>query len=389
MLSSKRAAAVALAVAGGLIAAAAAVEVAQGPAAQGPAPPGPFESPAIPRALLPQSLQDASCVCPELEKDGHAYIRWIAEFFHDCVYTSTEVASFFCGLATTLIWFIAQLPQICKNFHNREVDGLSKWLLIIWCAFFLSFARAQDADNHRVLLLHDKHHHGRAARLLHPVLLRPSTERAAGRVASAAGEPDDAVQGRRGHFHHGLPADLPDDLGPQPLPAAYAQPGPSRQLRELPEPLARDQGFGVRHFLVQRDAVLSVPVGLLFAVLIPQILENYRRKSVLGLSLAMFGFAIAANVSYGTSIVLRLPAVDASFWSDKFPFLLGSFGTLIFDIIIMIQAAAYGFVAPAAPGGASKAGKAETGEPAAAAAAAAGIPGQRYSLAPSEKGLAV
>ncbi|KAG5463067.1 MAG: hypothetical protein BJ554DRAFT_2026, partial [Olpidium bornovanus] len=74
---------------------------------------------------------------------------------------------------------------------------------------------------------------------------------------------------------------------------------------------------------------------------IPQIIENFNRRSVKGLSLRMIGLALLGNTAYGLSIILRAPEIDAAFWSDKFPFLLGSMGTVVFDCTIFFQAAAY------------------------------------------------
>lgn len=74
---------------------------------------------------------------------------------------------------------------------------------------------------------------------------------------------------------------------------------------------------------------------------VPQIYENYRRKSVEGLAMAMFVMAAGANTCYGLSIVLRAPAVDSKFWGATLPFIIGSMGTLIFDATILIQAILY------------------------------------------------
>ena len=68
---------------------------------------------------------------------------------------------------------------------------------------------------------------------------------------------------------------------------------------------------------------------------VSQIWKNWRRRSAEGLSLAMFGCAIAANVTYGAGILCRtysLPALLASA-----PWILGSLGTVSLDVIIFLQ----------------------------------------------------
>lgn len=73
---------------------------------------------------------------------------------------------------------------------------------------------------------------------------------------------------------------------------------------------------------------------------LPQIWENWRRKSVQGLSMLLFLLAFVANLFYSVSILANPKAVGPNsyeFLSESLPFLLGSCGTLVFDMIILIQ----------------------------------------------------
>lgn len=79
---------------------------------------------------------------------------------------------------------------------------------------------------------------------------------------------------------------------------------------------------------------------------VPQLVQNFERKSVHGLSIVMFALAITANLCYGGSIIFKLPKIDAEFWEVRFPYLFGSLGTLVFDVIIMVQAYMYGISPP-------------------------------------------
>lgn len=68
---------------------------------------------------------------------------------------------------------------------------------------------------------------------------------------------------------------------------------------------------------------------------VSQIVRNWRRHSAEGLSLAMFGCAIAANVTYGSGILLRTYT-----WADlraSTPWILGSLGTVSLDVVIFCQ----------------------------------------------------
>ena len=68
---------------------------------------------------------------------------------------------------------------------------------------------------------------------------------------------------------------------------------------------------------------------------VSQIVRNWRRHSAEGLSLAMFGCAIAANVTYGSGILLRTYTWQALRAST--PWILGSLGTVSLDVVIFCQ----------------------------------------------------
>ncbi|KAF7799632.1 hypothetical protein EIP86_010870 [Pleurotus ostreatoroseus] len=79
---------------------------------------------------------------------------------------------------------------------------------------------------------------------------------------------------------------------------------------------------------------------------LPQIWKNYVRKSVEGLSMSLFIFAFLGNFLYVASILtssnLRLPEPEASaFLRESIPYLLGSGGTLMFDVTIVTQSFLY------------------------------------------------
>ncbi|WFD14856.1 hypothetical protein MARU1_000864 [Malassezia arunalokei] len=93
----------------------------------------------------------------------------------------------------------------------------------------------------------------------------------------------------------------------------------------------------------------SVIIGRIFAwfctVLymtsrLPQIWTNFQRRSVQGLSMLLFLLAFFANLLYSISILSNPKAVGPDryeYLSESLPFLLGSSGTLIFDLVILVQ----------------------------------------------------
>ncbi|KAJ2913434.1 hypothetical protein MD484_g6972, partial [Candolleomyces efflorescens] len=79
---------------------------------------------------------------------------------------------------------------------------------------------------------------------------------------------------------------------------------------------------------------------------LPQIWKNYVRKSVEGLSMYLFVFAFLGNTFYVASILLSPktylpPPESTNFIRESIPYLLGSSGTLMFDITIVTQSFIY------------------------------------------------
>ncbi|KAG7092564.1 hypothetical protein E1B28_008912 [Marasmius oreades] len=79
---------------------------------------------------------------------------------------------------------------------------------------------------------------------------------------------------------------------------------------------------------------------------LPQIWKNFSRKSVEGLSVYLFIFAFLGNLFYVLSILSNpnahqpLPA-SREFIKESIPYLLGSGGTFIFDVTIVLQTVIY------------------------------------------------
>ncbi|KAG2111658.1 PQ loop repeat-domain-containing protein [Suillus discolor] len=79
---------------------------------------------------------------------------------------------------------------------------------------------------------------------------------------------------------------------------------------------------------------------------LPQIWKNYVRKSVDGLSMYLFVFAFLGNFFYVCSILTSPeahmpPPASTKFFKESIPYLLGSGGTLIFDVTIVSQSYIY------------------------------------------------
>ncbi|KAF8308086.1 hypothetical protein DL93DRAFT_2046853, partial [Clavulina sp. PMI_390] len=80
---------------------------------------------------------------------------------------------------------------------------------------------------------------------------------------------------------------------------------------------------------------------------LPQIWKNFARKSVEGLTMSLFVCAFLGNSFYVASILSSpilddpRPGVSAAFLRESIPYILGSGGTLLFDITIVLQSLHY------------------------------------------------
>ncbi|GAA5862220.1 hypothetical protein JCM3774_004828 [Rhodotorula dairenensis] len=74
---------------------------------------------------------------------------------------------------------------------------------------------------------------------------------------------------------------------------------------------------------------------------LPQIWQNFRRRSVEGLAMTLFLFAFIGNSLYVASILANPQSSSVAFLLESLPYLLGSGGTLCFDLMILGQSWLY------------------------------------------------
>ena len=77
------------------------------------------------------------------------------------------------------------------------------------------------------------------------------------------------------------------------------------------------------------------------AARIPQLIKNYQRKSTDGISPFLFGITLLCNVTYNVSIFTSCNFIESvdkvAFFENALPFIWGSAGTIIFDLIYFYQ----------------------------------------------------
>ncbi|KAI0302134.1 PQ loop repeat-domain-containing protein [Russula brevipes] len=149
-------------------------------------------------------------------------------------------------------------------------------------------------------------------------------------------------------------------LSSGPAPSNLLFPSPPH---EIPPLVTADLGFDAPHFeRIPKDRPpptvrpsLERVIGrisawtcttLYLTSRLPQIWKNFVRKSVEGLSMYLFVFAFLGNFFYVLSILsspnMRGPLTESSsYLTESMPYLLGSGGTLMFDVAIVTQSFIY------------------------------------------------
>ncbi|KAJ3158966.1 PQ loop repeat-containing protein 2 [Geranomyces michiganensis] len=331
----------------------------------------------------------AACTCDPLVVDGYRYIPWISYYAGECIYTPKQVVALVFGLVALACFVVGLFPQMWKNYRRGDVSGLSLGLLLTWAlgditgfigailtkqslpvrlcaAYFLllsatlfaqyfyyvnrsaskmalpaerindddddahydrvdgpaSISHHQDDDESAPLVVRRQSPSPPAYSTLDRVII--STSLVISLLAAVASAH------HHGHHHH-------NDT----TPAAPPPPPPPRP--PLCNAAALLPTTPSVHFAGALTAWVS---GLLyFYSRIPQLLANRRAKSTEALSLAVFWLTIVGNVSYCAGVLLRTGGAvqvnDAEFLATGLPFLVGSAGTLVFDLLILAQGWAY------------------------------------------------
>nr|XP_020828797.1 lysosomal amino acid transporter 1 homolog isoform X3 [Phascolarctos cinereus] len=94
-----------------------------------------------------------------------------------------------------------------------------------------------------------------------------------------------------------------------------------------------------------KQEIIGFTIGSISSMLylmsrLPQIYTNFQRKSTQGISYSLFALVILGNMLYGLSVLLKNPEAgqtESSFLLHHLPWLIGSLGVLLLDVIISIQ----------------------------------------------------
>ncbi|KAI9189916.1 hypothetical protein H9P43_001349 [Blastocladiella emersonii ATCC 22665] len=257
------------------------------------------------------------------------YHRFIYTIFRECVYTKADAAGVVFGYLSMGFWLFAQFPQVYSNYKKGSANSLAITFIAIWLVGDISNLVGSLLTQQLpfqiylacyfvfvdILLFSQCLWYNYIKARLYPETMQttevtsPSRHRAASPVAA---------NGARVPKH---------------MVVAIA-------VLALLQPALAAGEVDTTTTAYKVGTVISYICTVMYlSSRFPQILLNYRRRSVEGLSPAMFAFALGGNATYAISVVLRSFSQDdqKAYLISSAPFIAGSAGVVMQDVVILIQ----------------------------------------------------
>lgn len=221
--------------------------------------------------------------------------------FTDCVDTDTKLIGFIIGLVSLALWLIPLFPQLWQNYKTKKCEGLSLAFLFFWlvgdtCNMLGAILTNQQPIQKIIgvyyifqdLVLWTQY--GYYAKVYHKTTTSGRSNTIVVPVLALASVGSFCV------FDNVVA-------------------GPLRVKRSFLEDLNNQKGLPLEGILemwpifTSYTDMLGYVIGSLAAVCyfggrIPQIIKNYQHRSCEGLSLTMFYIIVAANFTYGVSVLM-------------------------------------------------------------------------------------
>ena len=237
-----------------------------------------------------------------------------------------EILSWTFSTISNIAWLFVFVPQLMENYNKKSSDAVSFYLIALWyIGDTLSVVSAIYKSIHPVLIYMGTYH------IIFDIIFLIQ------------------VIYYRLPRYHSYPLLLDETLYRYDSMLYYAKDvlllhetslllGYSILLLLL---LSSQAIFELFPPIIVGDIFAWTSTIIFFLSRLPQILLNYKRRSVEGLSFTAFVNIIIANQLFLASILVKLIDVDDSnrvkYIVKNIPWIVGSSGTTIFDIIIFVQ----------------------------------------------------
>ncbi|XP_056278947.1 lysosomal amino acid transporter 1 homolog isoform X2 [Pseudoliparis swirei] len=256
---------------------------------------------------------------------------WVWEGLGECAQDARDMASVYLGLLSIVFFMVSSLPQYYSSCKTGNMDrAISIWFLLLWlagdtCNLVGSFLADQLPLQTYTAVYYMFADLLMLSMYMYYKISNKMLERS--RVLHVVGVA--CVLG----FTTSL-ARLPG-LGTQ-----HEEVLPGFRGRAL---LSTADLSPIKAFTTR--AMIGFSIGSVSSVLylssrLPQMHTNFKRKSTEGVSYFLFGLVILGNTSYGLSVLLKNPDEgqgEKSYIIHHLPWLIGSLGTLLLDLVISLQ----------------------------------------------------
>ncbi|ORY84223.1 PQ loop repeat-domain-containing protein [Protomyces lactucae-debilis] len=268
--------------------------------------------------------------CSSQDEFGQFVSPIIERLTGECVYGSQAAFSWTLGYLSLLFWIQAQFPQLVLNFQRQSASALSPTFLAVWMI-------GDVANLIGCILTHQLPFQTLLASyycFIDGFLVLQY-------IMYSIWQPDVAV----------LDGIVTDEHSPPPRKWYRSAPNNMVVVAALVSSVDAATGSGgISAGLQFGQAAAWLSSILYFLSRIPQIRANYKRSSTEGLSAYLFLAAFCGNLCYSLSVLTSPHATTSpsntaeearAFLLGALPFLIGSGGTLMFDLVIVVQALVY------------------------------------------------
>ncbi|XP_072036495.1 lysosomal amino acid transporter 1 homolog [Amphiura filiformis] len=298
------------------------------------------------------------------------HVDWAWDIFHECVTDNVQYAGFMLGLLSILCWMFVFIPQFVLSFRSGNLDdAVSPFFLISWLLGDLSnligcllthqlgtqIATAYYYIVMDVLILMQYLYYVITNRRKRRLRLDSVVSNGSAPTPKdynsipARKEPNHVVYCVGGLYLFTCLYSV-QSFGSSKT-ELHSSRSVGRSLLSVTQgPSAGDEDcrvyFGDTGECLFQDEIelIGYCIGSFSGLFylgsrLPQIIRNFQRKSVEGLSLLMFILTVLGNTLYGMSILME--DLQPVFIVAHMPWLIGSIGTLTFDCCLLVQFALY------------------------------------------------
>ncbi|XP_001377877.1 lysosomal amino acid transporter 1 homolog [Monodelphis domestica] len=253
--------------------------------------------------------------------------RWIWDVFSECTQDGWDFASVILGLTSILCFILAAFPQYLKACKTGNMaHAFSIWFLLGWlggdsCNLIGSFLA-----NQLPLQTYTAVYYVLADMLMFFLYFYSKYKNRRSFISAP-------INAAFLFISFGAVA-----ASPLVLQLELSAPHEAFRSRTLLGLEPTEKGF-------TKQEIIGFIIGSISSLLyllsrLPQIYTNFQRKSTQGISYSMFALVILGNTAYGLSVLLKNPEPGqskGSFLIHHLPWLIGSLGVLLLDILISIQ----------------------------------------------------